>query len=99
VNKSVAIEDEKTWTLIPLTVPFARKEFFKEKYKEKFVWFGESFRCWVWLCKEELPEDLKLYIHPSFIEYPPDPEPPLSIELIPRTCWFSNTRTHITPDD
>lgn len=80
---------------IPLAVPFAKKDHFKQKPGRQFLWNAKK-KFWFWLSQEELPEDLAPFL-------PPNAESSwaglrLFIELVPRTCWLSNVRNHVTKE-
>jgi hypothetical protein len=91
-NEAITEGQEPKRVCIALTVPYERKDHFREKYGEQLMWFP-LFRCWIWFSPRKLPRDLQCYIHPSF---PKKPQLPLRIELVPRSCWLRNLR-HLVP--
>jgi hypothetical protein len=80
---------------IPLAVPFTKKDHFKLKYGRQFLWNAKK-KFWFWLSDHELPEDLTPFLLPP--QANSDAGPRLSIELVPRTCWLSNVRNHVTEE-
>jgi len=86
-------ENRGSRRFIPLAVPFAKKDHFKLKYGRQFLWNAKK-KFWFWLSDHELPEDLTPFLPPP--QANSDAGPRLSIELVPRTCWLSNVRNHVT---
>jgi hypothetical protein len=80
---------------IPLAVPFAKKDQFKLKYGRQFLWDAKR-KTWFWLSQEELPQDLVPFLRPQPANSGAGPR--LFIELVPRTCWLSNVRNHVTEE-
>lgn len=88
-------QNPKPLCVVALTVPYERKDYFRKKYGRQFFWFP-LFKCWIWSSPQKLPKDLRHYIHPSFPRKPVGSGLPLKIELVPRSCWFRNVRSHVS---
>jgi hypothetical protein len=80
---------------IALAVPFAKKDHFKLKYGRQFLWDARR-KTWFWLSQDELPQDLIPFLPPP--QASSEAGPRLFIELVPRTCWLSNVRNHVTEE-
>jgi hypothetical protein len=80
----------------PLVLLYDRKDEFKRRYG-KNLWWNASDRVWTWVGQKEVPEELKQFVARSYYT-PRATGPRLEIELIPKTCWFSNIRNHVSPE-
>jgi hypothetical protein len=84
--------------VIPLSVPFLKKDYFKQKYGRQFFWNPEG-KFWYWFSDAPLPDDLQPFLPPSAaVQKPIDSEIKLTLELIPKTCWFSSVRKQMSDE-
>jgi 5-methylcytosine-specific restriction endonuclease McrA len=81
-----------------LALPYERKDEFKQKYGKLLRWNPED-KVWTWVGREGLPEDLKEFLARSYYTPPVSGGPRLTIELVPKTCWFSNVRNHVSDQE
>ena len=95
MQETIDKQNEAGKRFIPLSVPFAKKDHFKQKYGRRFLWDAKR-KTWFWLSQEELPEDLAPFLPPKAEITSTGPR--LFIELVPRTCWLSNVRNHVTKE-
>lgn len=80
---------------IRLTVPFLKKDSFKQKYGRDFAWNPEG-KYWFWRGALPVPDDLQPFVHASCQERPASSRLQLTIELVPSTCWLSKVQSHVT---
>ncbi len=86
--------------IVPLAVPYAQKDHFKQKYGPQFLW-NPARKFWYWFGAAPLPEDLQPFLPatPVPAESPPsDSKPRLTLELIPKTCWKSSIRKRLSAE-
>jgi len=79
--------------MIHLSIPYDKKDYFKKKYKKEFLWNPKG-KFWYWHSHNLLPDDLKPFLHIGLKSKKNSPV--LTLELVPRSCWLSNVRNHVT---
>jgi hypothetical protein len=83
---------------VVLALPYERKDEFKQKYGKMLRWNPED-KVWSWIGGKGLPEELKEFLARSYYTPPVSGGPRLTIELVPKTCWFSNVRNHVSNEE